>query len=225
MTPPPNVVALGFVNKIPPGLTADEASLSEILACCLNAQTQCRVQEGDVVLVIGAGPAGCVQLRLAQLQGAAKTLIAQRSPARLALARRFHPDRVIATQEEDLAQIVRDETDGVGADVIYVCAPSRAAQEQALQILAPAGRINFFGGLPKDDCTLALNANVLHYLEQVVTGASSSLPAGNRQALELLATGEIAADQLITHRFPLAEITQAFATAEGHEALKVVVNP
>jgi len=151
--------------------------------------------------------------------------VAQRSPARLALAGRFHPDRVISTQAEDLAQIVREETDGAGADVIYVCAPSRAAQEEALQILGPAGRVNFFGGLPKDDCMITTNANVIHYLEQVVTGASSSLPAGNRQALELLATGQIDATQLITHRFPLAEITAAFATAESHAALKVVVNP
>ncbi|MFH0797299.1 MAG: alcohol dehydrogenase catalytic domain-containing protein [Candidatus Omnitrophota bacterium] len=225
VVPPENVVRLGFVNKIPDGLSFDEASISEILACSLNARENCPVREGDVVLIIGAGPAGCIQILLSQLHKARKILITQRSQARLELAKKFSPDRIIASEEEDLAEIVMKETNGLGADVIFVCAPSRQAQEGAFKLLAPRGRINLFGGLPKDDYRITINANEIHYKEFFVSGASSSLARQNKEALELIASGKVDAGKLITHRFPLIEIVKAFETVESHSALKVVINP
>ena len=225
VVPPENVVRLGFVNKIPDGVSFDDASMSELLACNLNAQENTPVQKGDVVLIMGAGPAGCMQIRLSQLRGARKVLVTQRSRGRLEMARRFSPDRLIASGEEDLAKAVMEETDGVGADAIFVCAPSRAAQEQALTLAAPRGRVNFFGGLPKDDCSITTNANVIHYKELFVGGASSSLARQNREALELIAAGKVEAKQYVTHRFPLQRIVEAFQTVIDRKAIKVVVNP
>jgi L-iditol 2-dehydrogenase len=225
MVPPENVVRLGFVNAIPDGLSFEDASMSELLACCLNAQENAPVNEGDVVLVMGAGPAGCMQVELSRRKGAAKVLMTQRTPSRLELAQRFGPDRTIASGEEDLAAAVMAETGGVGADVIFVCAPSKDAQEQALTLLAPRGRVNFFGGLPKDNAVLSTNANTIHYKELFVSGASSSLARQNREALELLASGKITAPKYITHRFPLSEIVAGFETVENRHAIKVVILP
>jgi L-iditol 2-dehydrogenase len=118
-----------------------------------------------------------------------------------------------------------EETDGLGADVIFVCAPSKDAQEQALTLLAPRGRVNFFGGLPKDNAILATNANTIHYKELFVSGASSSLARQNREALGLIAAGQVSAAKYITHRFPLDQILAAFETVESRQAIKVVVKP
>jgi L-iditol 2-dehydrogenase len=95
----------------------------------------------------------------------------------------------------------------------------------ATRLVAPRGRINFFGGLPKDDCTIRLDANALHYKEFFIGGASSSLPEGNRAALRMLAERVIDADALITHRFALTDVLQGFAVAESRQAIKVVINP
>ncbi len=225
MVPPDNVVALGFVNKIPDGVSFDNASMSELLACNINAQENTPVREGDVVLIMGAGPAGCMQIELSRLKGASKVIITQRSRERLEMARRFAPDRVVASSEEDLNAAVLKETDGVGADVVFVCAPSKDAQEQALALAAPRGRVNFFGGLPKDNCLITTNANTIHYKELFVGGASSSLARQNREALDLIAAGKVSAQKYITHRFPLAQIVKAFETVAAREAIKVVVNP
>jgi L-iditol 2-dehydrogenase len=223
---PRNIFALGFVNPIPPELTYDQASMSEILACCLNAHRNSPVHQGDVVLIIGAGPAGMIHAQLAHLRGASKVLLTQRSTYRLDLAtERFPVDRAIASSEEDLREAVMDETDGLGADVIFVAAPSREAQETALGLVANRGRVNFFGGLPKDDHTVRLDANDLHYREFFIAGASSSLPETNRQALQLLAERKVDPDMLITHRFPLSEIHAAFDVVEERHCIKVVVNP
>lgn len=225
MVPPENVVRLGFVNPIPDGLSFEDASMSELLACCLNAQENAPVHEGDVVLVMGAGPAGCMQVELSRRKGAAKVLLTQRSRGRLELAQRFAPDRIIASGEEELAAAVMAETGGLGADVIFVCAPSSEAQEQAFTLLAPRGRVNFFGGLPKDNAILTTNANTVHYKELFVSGASSSLARQNREALDLLATGEISAPKYITHHFPLDQIVAGFETVESRKAIKVVIEP
>jgi L-iditol 2-dehydrogenase len=225
MVPPPNVVKLGYVNRIPDGVCFDHASMSELLACCLNGQENAPVREGDVVLIMGAGPAGCMMIELSKSKGAKKVMLTQRSCHRLEVAMRFSPDRVIASSEEDLAQAVMEETDGVGADVIYVCAPAKEAQEQALQLLAPRGRLNFFGGLPKDNCFITTDANAIHYKELFVGGASSSLARQNREALELIASGSIHAERYITHTFPLDQITLAFETVERRTAIKVVIHP
>jgi L-iditol 2-dehydrogenase len=225
MVPPPNVVALGFVNPIPEGLSFDHASMSELLACSLNAQENTPVHPGDVVLIMGAGPAGCMQIELARLKGARKVLITQHSRGRLDLAQRFNPDRAIASSVENLEQIVMDETDGMGADVVFVCAPSKDAQEQAFSLLAPRGRVNFFGGLPKDNSFITTNANVIHYKELFVGGASSSLARQNREALDLIASEKVHAAQYITQRFPLDEIEAGFAAVENRQAIKVVIHP
>ncbi len=225
MVPPPNVVKLGFVNPIPPGVSFDHASMSELLACCLNAQENTPVREGDVVLIMGAGPAGCMMIELSQRKGAKRVLLTQRSRHRLEVAERFSPDRIIASAEEDLLYAVMDETEGVGADVIFVCAPSKDAQEQAFGLLAPRGRLNFFGGLPKDNAIIMTNANTIHYKEFLVGGASSSLARQNREALELIAGSQVHADRYITHTFPLRQITTAFQTVENRMAIKVVVHP
>jgi L-iditol 2-dehydrogenase len=225
MVPPENVVRLGFVNKIPDGVSFDEASMSELLACCLNAQENSPVCEGDVVLIMGAGPAGCMQIELSRIRNASKVLITQRSADRLEMASRFHPDRVIASSSENLKEAVMQETNGLGADVVFVCAPSKEAQEEAMSLVAPRGRINFFGGLPKDACQIGINANETHYKEFFIGGASSSLARQNKEALDLIAAGKVSAEKYITHRFPLERIVEAFETVESRKAIKAVVNP
>jgi L-iditol 2-dehydrogenase len=226
MAVPENIYRLGFVSPIPESLSFDEAAMSEVVACCLNAQENTPVREGDVVLVLGAGPAGAIHCQLARLRGAQRVILAQRSRARLELVTsRFPVDRTVASAQEDLRAVVLEETGGEGADVVYVCAPSREAQELALELAAPRGRVNFFGGLPSDDRLVSVDANTVHYKELFIAGASSSLPEHNREALRLLTAREIDPERLITHRFPLEEIGEAFAAAERREGIKVVVEP
>lgn len=221
---PENIFRLGFVNPIPQSLSFRQASMSEIIACCLNGQRNSPVREGDVVLIIGAGPAGIIHSQLARRRGAGKVILTQRSRPRLDLAaERFAVDRIIPSSEEDLEGAVRDETGGEGADVIYVCAPSAEAQELATRLAAPRGRINFFGGLPGGANTITLDSNALHYKEFSLGGASSSLPEDNREALQLLAERTIDADRLITHVFPIEKIVEAFEVAESRRGIKVVV--
>ena len=225
MSPPVNVVKNGYVNKIPENISFEEASMSELLACCINAQENAKIEPGDTVLIMGAGPAGCMHIQLSKLNGASKVFVTQRSEERLNMAKRFNPDKLIASSRENLHEIIMDETNGLGVNVIYVCAPSVKAQEEGFKLLAPRGQINFFGGLPKDDCQITIDANHLHYTELFITGASSSLARGNKHALELISEGKINAKKYISHTFPLDEIEQGFRVVQERRGIKVIIKP
>lgn len=226
IVPPINVVKNGFVNLIPDNVSFEEASMSELLACCINAQERANIMEGDQVLIIGAGPAGCMHIGLARARGASKVMLSQRSKERLLMAKeKFFPDEVIAAEGDDLIHAVKKLTDGIGADVIIVAAPSPVAQETAFNMVAPRGRVNFFGGLPKDNHMISIDANLIHYQEIFVSGASSSLGRQNKEALKLISNGSIIAKDYISHRFSLDDISDAFRVVENKESIKSVVFP
>ena len=227
MAVPEHIFRLGFVNLIPDSLSFDQASMSEIIACCLNAQDNVNVQPGDTVLIMGAGPAGIIHAHLSRMRGAGRVIVTQRSSFRLERARDTFPefvDEIIPSAEVNLARRMDEITGGLGADVVLVCAPSGEAQEQALELAGARGRVNFFGGLPKDDRFVKVDSNNLHYKELFISGASSSRPQGNREALRLLSEKRIDPDKLITHRFSLDEIDQGYAVMENRSCIKVVIH-
>jgi len=226
MIVPASVITANGVNTIPDGLSFDEASVAEPLACALNAQRLIQVGPGDTVLVMGAGPIGCLHVRLARALGAKKVMLADINGGRLALsADAVHPDRAIDMSTEDLAAIVSLETQGIGPTVIITAAPSGAAQEQAISMAAPGGRISFFGGLPKDKPMISVDSNVVHYKELILAGANGSSPKQNAEALELIASGKVPVADLITHRLSLDHVVDAINAVTSGEAIKVVIKP
>jgi len=226
MAVPEHIFRLGFVNPIPKELSFKQASMSEIIACCINAQHNAPVNKGDTVIIIGAGPAGLIHAHLAKLKGASKVIVTQRSAFRLEKAREMFPDivdHIIPSSEVDLQSTAMELTNGLGANAVFVCAPSKDAQEAALNLAAARGRVNFFGGLPKDNRFVSVDSNNLHYKELFISGASSSLPAGNIEALNLLAAKKIDPDKLITHTFGLDDIDKGFDVMESRNCIKVAI--
>ena len=226
MRVPAKVLAVGGVNRIPEGLSSAEASLAEPLSCVINGQELARVGQGQTVVVVGAGPIGCLHVRLARARGAARVLLVELSARRLELAAGLvGPDQAIAAEGADTVAAVRELTGGRGADVVIVAAGSGQAQEDALRMAARRGTVSFFGGLPKDRPTITCDANIVHYREVGIVGANGSSPAHNRQALELIATGAVPVADLITRRLPLERTLEAIHTATSGEAIKVTVEP
>jgi len=218
-------VNYGPVQRIPDGLSWEAAALAEPLACAINGFEVGRVHPGCSLLIIGAGPIGCMMIQLARHWGVAKVILAQRSRARLELARQFGADAYLGTSEEDLVGRARKLTDGKGPDCVITACGSVEAHEQAIEVVAQRGCVNLFGGLAKGTRNLSVPSNTIHYKECLVTGSHGSTPRQHRMALNFIANGYVKAEQFVTHRFPLAEIEQAIATSEDRVGLKVIVNP
>jgi len=226
MVPPSLAITQGFVNKIPKNLSFNEATMAEPLACCLNGQEIVRITKEDTVAIIGAGPIGCMHVELCKVKGCKKIILLQRSQPRLDIARqRFHADIYINTSYEDGVKRVLAETDGCGADVVIVAAPSKEAQKQALQMVAKRGRISFFAGLPHNNPEVCVDTNLIHYKECFICGASSSTGRQNRESLNLLSERKIKAKDFITHIFPLEKIGDAFHLAKKKRGLRVLIRP
>jgi len=226
MVVPAKVLAVEGLNRIPDGVTFTEASLAEPLACVLNGQQLAQVGEGDVVVVMGAGPIGCLHVRLARARGAARVFLVDINADRLDMAASLVvPDATVSGAETDVVEEIIKLTDGRGADVVITAAASGAAQEQAIRMAARRGRVSFFGGLPKDNPVIACDANLIHYRELTIVGANGSSPAHNAQALRLIADRSVPVADLITHRLPLDGALSAFDVVSRGEAIKVTIEP
>lgn len=222
---PARVLAVDGLNAIPEGLGYAEASVAEPLACVLNGQNMARVGEGDDVVVIGAGPIGCLHVRLARARGAARVFLADVNADRLAMAAALVGPDAVVDSAADPVETVLKLTEGRGADVVITATAAASAAEQAVRMAALRGRVSLFAGLPKDAPVIALDANLVHYRELSVVGANGSSPADNAEALSLIASGAVAVADLITHRLPLDRAAEALGLVERGEAIKVTIEP
>ncbi|MDR0719162.1 MAG: zinc-dependent dehydrogenase [Treponema sp.] len=218
------VVNFGPVHTIPDSMAWDEAALAEPLACVLNAVELTNIRLGDTVVIIGAGPIGCMIIPIAYMCGASKVIVVQRSRPRLEAAKKFNAGVYICSSEEDPIKRVLEETSGLGADVIFTANPSPQSHADALNMAKNRARINLFGGLPAGS-TVTLDTNIIHYKELIVMGAHGSLPRHHRKAIDLIAAGRPDIKPYISHHFPLDKIKDAFEAAEGHKGMRVVVHP
>ncbi len=225
MAVPASAVRAGCVNPVPDGVAFPEAAIAEPLACVINAQELLDVRDGDTVVVIGAGPVGCLHAGLARLRGAATVVLVDMRAERLQLARTFGADLTIDAAREDVTARVLETTGGTGASVVIVAAPSNRAQEQSIALAARRGRINFFGGLPKTNPMISLDANAVHYRELFIVGSYGSRPAHNRQALELVAGRRLPVRALIGLELPLDRVIDGMLAVEQGRVMKVVVRP
>ena len=226
MVVPEDAVRNGCVNTIPSELSFEEAALAEPLACAINGQQLSHIDLGNTVVVVGAGPLGCIHLQLAKAKGASRTILVELSRERIDFAKKFaFPDIVINPSSENAIQRIKEETEGRGADRIIVSCPSGKAQEESLSMVAPRGIINFFGGLPLDNPFIKFNSNLIHYGEFYVVGTHGSAPYHNELALSLISQEKVRIKELVTHRLPLERLEEGLALAESKKGMKVLINP
>ena len=194
-------------------VSPDAAVLIEPLACVLRGQGKVDVHRGDTVLICGGGPVGLLHVALARARGADLVVCSEPSPTRRAAARRAGADVVVDSTHDDLAS------------ALLTAAPVHALQAQALELAAVAGRVLFFGGLPKSQPMVELDTNLIHYKELLVAGTTASTLGDCREAATLVAEGRIELESLVSHRYGLEEAVAAIASAEDRTALKVVIKP
>ncbi len=225
VTIPARALNNGHVIKVPAHVKAEHAALAEPVSCTVNAAENCNIQPDDTVVVIGAGPMGIINACVTKGFGAGKILLAEINEVRLKQAEPFGFDRLVNPAKEDLTQIVLDETDGIGADVVIVAAPAAQPQEQALGMARKRGTVCLFASLPVGKNILSMDSRKIHYGELRVVGTSDSIPKQVEKAVELLSSGSIPAEKLATHLLPLDEILKAFELMQSGEALRVVLKP
>lgn len=225
---PAKPIANGHLFKIESDIPSGHMALAEPLGCVINAHGSGRLNIGlkDTVVIIGAGPIGVMHAVVARLQGAQKVWLLDTNARRLAQAQAFDIDGAIQVETDGSHRDrVLDLTDGFGPSVVIVAASSPQAQADALEMAGRGGRVEFFGGLPKDHPNATFNTNHLHYKELVVSGSYSEKMSDFQASQALIQSGRFPADKIITHTLPLERINESWGLMESGEALKVAISP
>ncbi len=215
----------GNLIKIPDALSDQAGCLCEPLGCVINGQNLAKVGFPDTVVVIGAGPIGILHAETAKARGCIQTILIEYSRKRYELARQFKIDHLICSENDDPVEAVMDLTGGTGADVVINAAPTLQAVELAFRIVSKSGRISLFASVPKDNPRVHIDVNRIHYEQLEVYGASDLKPENGFVAVQLLASGKISSDLLITHTLKLKDFFKGIELINAREALKVVVVP
>lgn len=217
------IIDRGIVNYIPDNLSYIEAVLSEPLSSVLQAQETLEIGKGQSVLVIGAGPIGCLHAQVAKNRGADPVFIAEMNETRLELAKKnLTIDEYVNPAKEDLQKRVMEKTDGVGVDTVIVAAPSPVAVEESIKYVKKGGKIDIFGGLPKDRSIVKFDSNKIHYETIQIIGSFSYHPRFHKLALEFLADKKMDPYKFITVK-NMENFDEAIEGIKQGKYLKVVL--
>ncbi|MDD2835615.1 MAG: alcohol dehydrogenase catalytic domain-containing protein [Methanothrix sp.] len=213
----------GGVNLLPPGTDPCLAALAEPLACCINGQEQARVGQGSRVLIYGGGPIGALHALLAEHHASEKIIIAEKNPDRISLLKKHTSAIVVDLAEESGTAILAEEIGRAGVDVIITATPEVRTDGDLLKLLSPGGRVCIFSGPAFGNYQEIIDIRSIHYHQLAVIGAYGCTSRQNRQAVELLTSGMIKADWLITKKTNLDGIEDAFSHSSQRNGMKSVV--
>ena len=206
-------------------LSFEAATLIEPLACCVRGINRAAVQPGDSVLVLGAGSTGLMLAQLAQQRGAVRVIIVDPIAYRRQSALDAGIDHALDLEsgQENFLQQIYSVNDGRKPDIVLVTPSSISAMQQGLELAGPGGTVLFFAP-PPPAATLPILPNTLFFQEISLRTSYSAGPYETRLALDLLRTGRIRPETVITHQFPLREAAKAFRlVAKPGDALKVLI--
>jgi len=210
-------------QKIPEGLSDEEAAFTEPLATVVKALRQGRFHHDDRLLVVGLGTAGQLALRYATRLGANGMVGADGVASRRAAAALSGAAQTIDVSRETLEEGARRVTAGSGFDFVMVCPGKSAVISEALRTVAPGGTLLLFT-MPAPGDTISLDGNDLYFREVQVVPSYSCGPVETRLALTLLAERRVEVADLVTQRFPIDRAAEAFARArEAEGSMKVML--
>ncbi len=221
-------IATKNLIPLPPDLPSDLATTADPFACALNGIEMLDVRLGDSVVILGTGPIGCWQAVMARDRGASRVYVSdvsrQRLDVALGVVGAFVDDAWVAGEDNGVSEVL-SRTAGHGADRVSVAAPSKQAQQAALEMAAKRARVVYFAGLPKHDPISPLDVNQLHYKELVISGAYGATHRQYRLTMDYLERRREDLAKVVTHRFPLEQIATAFETIRAGTGLKMVIEP
>jgi L-iditol 2-dehydrogenase len=215
------VLPVSCLHALPRGLDPVTAAMTEPASCCLAGLEQFAMPRGATVVVVGAGIMGLLTMVLAKRRGARRLILSDPLEERRAMARRVGASVVVDPTRESLRERVLTLTQGRGADVVCEAVGKPELVAEALSLVRPTGVLQLVGVNPKGS-QLPLDLFDVHHREITIHGAFGR-GRSFRRALALMPTLRVTS--LITARFPLDKIEDAFAHATAGRGVKTIITP
>jgi len=213
------------VEKIPDDVSFDRACFVEPVNTCLKGVVQLAPRAEDVVVILGQGPIGLLFTMLVKRTGA--TMVATDAmPYRRELALRFGAAAAFDPQDANLLERVMEMTGGRGADAVIIAASAPGIVQQAVRASRPGSRILLFAQTSHQERIEVSGADVC-VGERLIFGSYSASVDLQKESAELVFSGALPVEDLISHRFPLRQIRAGIDLALHPEpkSLKIIVQP
>lgn len=223
LTIPARVLRTNVFPK-PSSLSFAEAALLEPLSCVVFGLEQTVLRPDDTAVVIGAGAIGLLHVAALRALGAEQVYVVARNPQRARTALEVGAYGIIALAAEEAREEVLAVTAGRGADLVIECTAQPRVWEEALFWARPGGQVVLFGGCPSGT-TASFDTDRLHYDQVRLLSPFHFTPKAVRRAYELLTSGRIPAEQLISGVSPLAKLAEVFDRLRRGEGIKYAVIP
>jgi L-iditol 2-dehydrogenase len=201
------------LHPLPDSMDGIAGAMLEPLGVAIHALDLGHVHLGADVAVVGCGPIGLLVIAVARAAGARVVLAVDPLPHRRAAAERAGAESVVAPE---------DVPAGIAADVTFEVAGNDGAVEVAMQAARAGARVVLIG-IPSDDRT-AFPAGLARRKGLTIVMARR-MNAVYPRAIALVERGLVDVDSLTSHRYPLAQVGEAFAVAAARTGLKVMVEP
>ncbi|MDO8494583.1 MAG: alcohol dehydrogenase catalytic domain-containing protein [Deltaproteobacteria bacterium] len=214
------------VYSLQKNVTFEQGTFIEPMACTLRAQRRANLRPGQTLLVIGSGLAGLLQIHLARAMGIEKIIATDINDKRLAAAKEFGATDTFRADEDNLLEKVRATNEGRLTDVVIACASKGNANEQALQLVERGGVVLFFA-LHSTEQFLNLPLHEFFWQKgATLMNSYAASPEDHRDSLQIIQSGKVQVEKLISHRLPLAEIGKGFELVyKAQDSLKVIIDP
>ncbi|MEM7130363.1 MAG: zinc-binding dehydrogenase [Chloroflexota bacterium] len=213
------------IFKIPDGMSDEEGALVEPLAVGVRAVAQAEATHADRVLVVGGGTIGLLCLAVAKAVGVKECLITAKYPQQVEIAKELGADHVINLSQENVREVINERTHNLGIDVVIETVGSASAFDDAIAVVRKRGRVVLVAGYHKP---LEVDLTRIVWSEATITGSNcygySGFQTDFDAAIELIASGKVDATKIVTHRFPLDDVSQAFQVAADKETGSVKVH-
>jgi L-iditol 2-dehydrogenase len=218
----PEIFVENGTYLLPENITYDQSTFIEPLACVVRAERLAGIQKADSVLVIGCGMSGLLHVKMARAKGC-RVIAVDINKKKLEIAARMGADVVIDSGDDVAARLIAEY--GKKADTVLVCSGAEAALEQAWKCVDKGGRVVLFA-VPGPDKKSVVPINDFWMKEITILTSYYCGPPDIIEAMELIESGNIVVDDLITHQLPLADIAYGFKlVSDGRESIKVIIKP
>ena len=225
ITIPEQIVKYNLI-KLPDDLSFEKAAFTEPLANVVHGIEKTGIKAGQTVGIIGIGPIGLMFAKLAKLKGA-KVIVAGRNPLKMRLAKEFAGvDEVIDLKKyPNPEKIFLSFTEqNKGLDVAIECVGKPEIWERMFTLVRRGGTVHLFGGC-KSGTSINIDTRRIHYDEIKVISIFHHTPQYIREALKLIAEGQVDVEKLISVRMPLEMTEQALQLHADGDAIKVLLTP
>lgn len=223
LTVPERVIRTNLFPK-PTELSFAEASLLEPVSCVVHGLQQPTIRQDDIAVIIGAGAFGLLHLVVLRALGIEQIYVIARNPRRAKIAKELGASGIIPCAAEQARPLVLDLTQGRGADLVVECTAQPRVWEEAIILARPGGQVVLFGGCPPGT-TVSLDTYRLHYDQVQVFSPFHFTPKAVRHAQEMLASGKIPTQHLISGSYPLSQLPHAFDLLQQGQGIKYAVIP